>query len=127
MRQNHLLDGTLLKVRKGIQIGTNHGPAIGNISGVIRCGDGTSATSVGFGNPSSFHFAHQPLLGDSNMGTVHQQTISTFGNVMRHGGKSCLSRPGKPSQSTEVEIPTIGSFEVVFQLSGRFITAKGCS
>lgn len=123
--ENELLDGSLLKVGKLLDVRHHGGSTIGDSLEVSVGRDGGTAAGVDEFDSLSFHLSDGSVLGNSDVGSVDHEAVSIVGNVGRHGAKAGVSGKWKAGKSSEREVVSVNLDKVIFETACEFVAAQG--
>ncbi|EED86434.1 hypothetical protein THAPSDRAFT_bd1766 [Thalassiosira pseudonana CCMP1335] len=87
--KDEFLHSSLLEVRELLKLGSNIGSSISDSLEVVGSSDGTSTAVINEGNSRSLNLSDDTLLGDTNVRSVDDKTVS----IIRNGAVQELILP----------------------------------
>ena len=123
--KDEFLDGALLEIREGLDLGGHGGTTVGDPCDVVGGSNGASAATVNQSNSLTFDLSDESVLCDTNVGGENDQAVSIIGNVSGHGTETSVTGEGESGKTTKVKVIAVDFDQIILQTTSKFVTAKG--
>jgi len=89
--KDEFLDSILLEVSEGLEVGVDGSTSISDSCEAVGGSNCATAAVVNKSNAFTFYFANHSILGNSNMGSVYNETVAIIGYTGSYGSETSVS------------------------------------